>query len=445
MKYSGLKQLLPIWLHALVLVAMPVIAQQDPNDALDDVFDDAFSDFDDSFATDEGRLQWSGFAELAYGRRISRDPLFTSRQTLGDLRARVETDWSNDAVRLNFRADLHYDDMESGLDTDIRELNAQLSPGSSVDLKMGRQVLTWGTGDLLFLNDLFPKSWVSFFSGRDDEYLKAPSDAVRLTWYTDAVNIDLAWSPEFEPDDYLTGARFSFFAPLAATIVAPQPPLAAVAPDDGFDNGELALRLFRTTGSTEYAAYLYRGYYKRPLGLSAVFEPVFPSLSVYGASVRRPLAGGLFNAEFAFHDSREESRGINPLIPNDQFRFLVGYEFEAATRLTIGLQYYLESTRNYGRLLQNSFAPQFEADRTRHVLTNRLTYRSRQDRLLLSLFTFYSPSDNDHHLRPSVTYRHSDRWTFTGGANLFSGKQEHTFFGQLEDNSNAWLRIRYNY
>ena len=108
--------------------------------------------------------------------------------------------------------DALYDDYESEIEADIRELSIQGSPGSAVDLKVGRQVLTWGTGDLVFLNDLFPKSWVSFFSGRDDEYLKGPSDAARLTWYSDKINIDAVWTPRFEPDDYLTGARFSFFS-----------------------------------------------------------------------------------------------------------------------------------------------------------------------------------------------------------------------------------------
>ena len=92
-----------------------------------------------------------------------------------------------------------------------------------------------------------------------------------------------------------------------------------------------------------------------------------------------------------------------------------------------------------------SLAPEFEPVRTRHVVTNRLTWRDQRDRLTLSLFTFYSASDDDYYLRPVVSFRQSDNWTFTGGANLFGGDQQHTFFGQLEDNSNAYFRVRFNY
>lgn len=405
----------------------------------------AFDDFDDAFDEDPRPLVFSGFIEGAYGRKLDADPNFATRQSLGDLRARTETEWAGDELTVSFKADLLYDDYIDDVDIELRELSLRFSPAESLDLKIGRQVLTWGTGDLLFVNDLFPKSWVSFFSGRDDEYLKAPSDAVRATWYNDKINVDVAWSPEFEPDDYLTGQRFSFFSPQAGAIVAPRPPLNAAEPEDGIEDGELALRLFKTIGSTEYAAYVYRGFFKRPLGLTPSLEPAFPALSVLGASFRRPAGRGLINGEAALYSSRADSGGANPLAPNDQVRLLAAYEFEARARFNVAFQIYVEHTLDHGALLENSPSPQFEAARTRHVVTNRLTYRGRRDKLTLSLFSYYSASDDDYYLRPALSFRKSDSWTLTAGANLFGGHHAHTFFGQLEDNSNAYVRVRFNY
>jgi hypothetical protein len=432
---------LPALLPGLLLAQADTAAEAS---SFDDAFED-FDDFDAGFEEGESGLVWSGFVEAAYGRRLDADPLFESRETLGDLRARIETEWAGDQIAISIKGDVLYDDYVSDVDIDMRELGLKLSPGGAVDLKLGRQVLTWGTGDLLFLNDLFPKSWVSFFSGRDDEYLKAPSDAIRATWYGDRINLDVAWSPGFEPDDYLTGERFSFFSPIAGDIVAPVPPLSGITPENEFGNGELALRLFRTVGSTEYAGYFYRGFFKRPVGVSASFEPYFPPLSVLGGSLRRPLGGGLINAEFAYHDSRADADGTDPGIPNDQLRLLVGYEFEARPRFNVAFQYYQERVIDYEQLIANSFAPAYEPDRTRHLLTNRLTWRSARETLTLSLFTFYSPGDDDYYMRPGISYRQSDQWTFSAGANLFGGAEIYTFFGQLEDNSNAWFRVRFNY
>jgi hypothetical protein len=438
MRLSLLSSLLAIW-------QVPLAQDQaDDTDAFDDAFAD-FDDFDDSFDDRAGGPGFTGFVEAGYGRRLDHDPNFATRQSLGDLRARIETEWSNENLRFVLKGDALYDDYLSDFDADARELSLQFSPAESLDLKIGRQVLTWGTGDLLFLNDLFPKSWISFFSGRDDEYLKAASDAVRATWYADRINLDVVWSPRFEPDQYLTGERFSFFSPLAGSVIAPRPPLAGIEPEGSSSNGELALRLFRTVGSAEFALYAYRGFFKRPLGSTPLFQPTFPRLNVYGGSLRRPLGQGLINAEFAYHESRDDADGTNPLIPNDQLRILLGYEFEARPRFNVAFQYYLERTLDHSRLMANSTTPSFEPDASRHLLTNRLTWRDARDKLTLSLFTFFSPSDSDHYLRPMFAWRHSDQWSFSVGANLFGGDHQYTFFGQLEDNSNAWFRVRFTY
>jgi hypothetical protein len=79
------------------------------------------------------------------------------------------------------------------------------------------------------------------------------------------------------------------------------------------------------------------------------------------------------------------------------------------------------------------------------MLTNRLTYRAGRNKHTWSLFTFYSPSDDDFYLRPTYSYRHSDQWSFTVGANLLGGDEQHTFFNHLADASNAYLRVRFHY
>ena len=140
--------------------------------------------------------------------------------------------------------------------------------------------------------------------------------------------------------------------------------------------------------------------------------------------------------------SRDDRGGNDPLRPNDQLRLLVGYEWEARPNFTVGLQYYLEWTQDHDALLANSFAPQFEPDEYRHLLTNRMSYRAGRDKHIWSLFTFFSPSDSDLYLRPVYTYRRDDNWSVTAGANLFGGNDNHTFFGQLQDASNAYIRIR---
>ncbi len=426
-------------LFILLLISPFVLAQ-------DDAGDDDGGDWGDEWnETEKTGLQWTGFVEGGLGSRWDENPQVGRKGTLREIRARVETDWANDLLSVGFKGDALYDDIISEFDVEIRDLTLAFSAGKNLDIKLGRQVLTWGTGDLLFLNDLFPKDWASFFAGRDTEYLKAPSNSARFTLYTHRLNIDFAWTPVFDPDHFLTGERFSFFSPLAGRKVAPDPPLSADKPDRNFKNGEFALRLFKTFKETEYALYGYQGFFKQPFGINAQLMPFFPSMTSLGASLRRSQWSGLFNAEMSYYFSGDDRSGTDPLIPNDQFRLLLGFEREAVTNFNVGVQYYLEWTLDHDKLIENSLTPEFEPDEYRHLFTTRLTYRAMMDKLTWSLFIFYSPSDRDFYLRPKLTWRYSDQWTMVAGLSLLDGADTPTFFGQLDDNSNAYMRVRYNF
>jgi len=425
---------------ALLAVAPTGWSAETGDEPKDDPFAEFDEDWEDPWATEDQGLRWSGFVEGALGAR-DQDVTGLDRLTLGELRIRAETRYDHGDFQVDFKGDLAWDEVRESLDPKLRELALSFRPLSSVDAKIGRQVLTWGTGDLLFLNDLFPKDFISFFAGRDEDYLKLPSDTARFSIFTDLVNLDLAWTPRFQPDNYLYGERFSFWNPAAGAVIAPQPPRRADEPD----TGELALRLFRTVEAVEYAAYGYVGRWKQPLGVDATGMPRFPRLRSIGASMRRPFYRGLLNAEFSWYDSYDDRDGDDPATPNSELRALLGYEQEVVRNLTLGTQFYVERIQHHDRLLENSPDPESERERWRTVATLRLTHRALQDKLTSSMFLFVSPSESDYYLRPSVSWRRDDQWLFAGGLNLFGGSDDYTFFGQLEENTNAWVRVRYNY
>ncbi|MBW3165187.1 hypothetical protein [Ferrimonas balearica] len=383
-------------------------------------------------------LPVSGFVEGAAGYRLQSDGAGLPRQTLGEARARVETGYRSETLTGDLRADLRYDDVVEGWQLDIRELTVGFGLGDHIDMKIGRQVLTWGTGDFLFLNDLYPKDWQAFFTGQDDEFLKAPVNAVKASYFGKYANLDLAWMPRFESDNYLNGERLSFYDPRAGAPVAP-----------GFDVDEpsddaLAARLFGQRGRMEWALYGYWGYTGSPEAIDAQGQPQFSRLNAYGASVMLPLGPGLFNLEGVMQDIQPQQGGTAGQ-PADKLMLLAGYQMELITNLTLGLQYQLEHLRDYSDWLASQPLPEYAMDQNRHLTTVRLDYRAMQEKLTLSLFSFYSPSDQDFYLRPQASYRLDDHWSFAAGFNLLGGQEDHTFFARLSDNSNGWVRVRYSY
>ncbi len=398
----------------------------------------------DSWSQDQSASRLHGFFEAGIGARIQDDPLLEDDLTLGETRGRLEWAGELGSARYSLKGDLYADAVENGLHGDLREAVLSFTPLQQVDIQAGQQVLTWGTGDMLFLNDMFPKDWKSFFAGRDESYLKAPAASIKGSYFADSFSVDLVWTPLFESDRYIDGERFSYFSPLSGGYqAAPDGKLSADDPDDLPEDGELAARISGLSGATEWALYGYRGFWKQPMGMDSLGHAIFPRLDVYGASLRGTLGGGIANAEVAWYDGKD-SGGDDPLIPNDQLRLLLGYDHEIVPHLTGAGQYYVEWTQDYDALRRTS-AADYRADQFRHVLTFRLTWKLMQDNLTLSWFNYWSPSDQDYYLRPQASYRFDDHWTLSGGANLFGGKQEHTFFGQFENASNVWARLRYGF
>lgn len=379
-------------------------------------------------------IETSGFLDARYGQALQNTPDVDS-ETLKEVRLQLGAVWYQDLSTLTLRSDFLYDDvvtthdeidLESGEGpVDLREANILFTPVPWADVKLGRQILTWGTGDLLFINDLFAKDWKSFFSGRDEEYLKAPSDALFVSLFPSWATIDVAYMPRFDADRYIDGERFSYWNGTEVT----GDPLQTERPDTWFSDDELSIRVYRTVAGWELAGYLYDGFWKSPQG----FDPdsgknTFPELTVYGASARGALAGGIVHVEAGYYDSRENPDGDLPFLPDSQYRFLTGYEQEIATNLNGAAQYYLEHTSH--------------AEETRHVLTLRLTQRLMNQTLNLGLFTYWSPSDEDGYLRPSAVYKLTDAWQLEARGNIFFGKTNDTFFGQFEDSSNVSLAVR---
>jgi hypothetical protein len=393
-------------------------------------------------------IEIHGFGEAALGVRVVDDPTMADDFVLAEARFRLDLAHYSDRADLLFKGDLVADAAAGEVEIDIRQVLIALRAAKWLDMRLGRQVLTWGTGDLIFINDLFPKDFVSFFIGRADEFLKAPSNSTKFTFYTPALDVDLVWTPIFTPDVAITGERLSFFDPRTGQIESAATlgePLDPILPPKELGNGEFAGRLYRTISGYELAAYGYVGFTK----IAAAFDtasdrPTYSRLDAFGGSARGNLAGGIGNLEGGYYYSVDDKSGDDPDVPNSDVRGLAGYEREIARNFTLGLQYWLVWIQDYDELVDNSPEPEFEPPEADHTFTVRLSWLLRQQTLLLSLFTFYSPSEDDAYLRPVIEYDWSDAVKLTLGGNVLLGPDK-SFFGQLENNTNVYARVRYSF
>ena len=380
------------------------------------------------------------------GTRLQKDPFISETASIAEARLQLEASHALEWVEFRLKTDFLYDAVVGDATLELREASAVLTPFEFADVKLGRQILTWGTGDLLFINDLFPKNWKSFFIGRDDEYLKYPSDAAKVSFFNDLANVNLVYTPRFQPDIYIDGDRLSYWSDALRSRAGEAFKVRDEDRDDWIEDDEIALRIYRNVSGYEVALYGYHGFWRTPAGMNPVTgRATFPDLSVVGASARGNVLNGIGNVEVGYYHSRDDDSGSNPFVRNSEFRLLVGYEREIGRDLTAGVQYYLEWMMDYDAYRGTLPAAIHPRDECRHLLTLRLTKLLMNQNLRLSLFTYYSPSDDDAYLRPKVRYKIDDHWSAEAGANVFLGAHDHTFFGMFERNTNAYAGVRYSF
>lgn len=393
---------------------------------------------------DQYQVDLHGFLEARNGWRLDRDQ-DEKDASIAEARGQIELNKDLTWALLNMKADFSGDLVDEKMDANLRELNIAASPLDNVDIIAGRQILTWGTGDLLFINDLFAKDWKSFFIGRDDEYLKAPSDALKTSIFFSDVNLDLVYVPLFNGSQFIDGSRLSYWNGLQGRIGD----RSLTVQDENLNrfgrDSEFAARLSKTIDSLELALYAYSGFWQTPEGVNSTsFNLIHPRLSVVGFSARKPLGGGIANVEAGYYDSEDHS-GNDPYIRNSEVRFLTGFEHELGPDFTGSVQYYLEWKQDYDEYVHNLLPGMNKADEYRSLLTMRLTKLLMQQNLNLGVFIYYSPSDNDVYLRPKAKYKISDQWTAEVGGNIFSGANDYTFWGQFADNTNLYASLRWSF
>lgn len=359
-------------------------------------------------------------------------------------RAQIKLDASSGAWRLLGKGDFSYDHLgrpyQSKDESELREGYVDYTAGNW-DLRAGRQVITWGLGDLVFVNDVFPKDYEALFAGRPLEYLKRGVDAMKIGVYPEFASFELVAAPGFRASRIPDARRFHLFDPMPAVAGR-----ETVTPDQG----EAGLRIYRDIAGYDAALYLYHGFQRTPamrpdsLTAPARITYFYPKLSVYGASLSGRAGAGVLSLEGAYYDSREDRSGNDFTVPNSQSRLLIGYQIQPVEDLSLGFQYYTEYMHDYDAYRVTLPAGFPAEERRSHTVTARLTQFFLHQTLRLSLYALYNASNDDRFVNPELRYSFTDQVWGAVGANLFGGKPWGQF-GQLARDDNVYFQVRYEF
>ena len=439
-----------------------------------DEFEQAFAGEGEEGSGEEGgpQLNFSAMLELEQGTHIGPAGVQNRTTVLGNRLLRLAGTLDTGRGTLLVKLDVLDDTVTRETTLRVREARVLFSPAEWVDVSVGRQVATWGVGDLLFINDLFPKNWQAIFLGRDPEFWKDSASALRLSIFMGDWTWDLVNHPEFAPDTTPIGCRFAVFDPNAQRLNA-RPELcgqsgAAFTPAGDLAEGETATRLKVQLGSHELAFYAYTGLFKSPRGLrwadaagnptgnqtpvpgpgDVLLVPYHPRLNVYGISEEGQVGAGVLSLEAGYYESKDDPAGDNPLIENSLWKLLAGYRLDWTANFAAGFQWFRESMRDFGAYRASLPPTQVTVPRARNrdTYTVRLTLKFQQDTLRINLFHYERPQDRDRFTKLDFSKRLTDHVVIAAGVNVFDGARgyEDREFGMLRDDDNAFFRVRFS-
>jgi hypothetical protein len=355
-------------------------------------------------------------------------------------RAQLKLDATAGAWRLLAKGDFAYDHLGRGEQSELREGYADYT-ADGWDVRIGRQIMTWGLGDLVFVNDVFPKDHEALFAGRPLEYLKRGLDAVKFGAYPGFASFELVAAPHFRASRVPDARRFHVFDPM---------PSVSNRETAEPDRAERGLRIYRDIAGYDAALYLYRGFHRtpsmRPDSAAAPAKITFfhPELSVYGASISGRAGEGVLGLEAAYYDSRQDRAGSDFTVPNSQTRLLASYQIQPLEDLSLGFQYYAEHMHDYATYRAALPAGFPVEKRWGHTVTLRVTQLFLHQTLRFSAFLLRNTSNGDYFVNPELRYSFTDKIWGAIGANVFGGKPWGQF-GQLSPDDNAYLQVRYEF
>jgi len=322
-------------------------------------------------------------------------------------------------------------------------LNVNLGP---VDLSVGKQIIAWGRADRINPTDnLTPKNFTLLVPDDDDQRLGTP--AVKATYYLAGVSFTGVWLPDFESD----------------TIPIKRPPplfrLHRRKPDPTLN--QWAVKLEQTEKTVDWSLSYFDGLDPFPdLGIGKVnlsrVDLHFSNhrIRVIGADTATTLGRYGLRAEAAYTFTGNPA-GKNRAIKNPFFFLVVGGDRTFFDYLNFNVQYLLRVVVNYrspfkiadpvesGVALQQATQTN-QLDRLQHGGSLRISDKWFNETLEGELAGVFFFTRGDYAIRPKLTYAFTDRWKGALGADFFRGPRR-SFFGNLRDNSTAYVELRWSF
>ncbi|MCB8964767.1 MAG: hypothetical protein H6536_06995 [Bacteroidales bacterium] len=386
-------------------------------------------------------FKYNGFVDSYHALRSESPNDWMSSRTR--LRSEITAEKKNTSMFVSFNA-IYNNILDDKTGFFLREAFFRYN-SDQWDLKVGRQIVTWGVADGLRITDLVSPMDYSEFLAQDYDDIRIPENGVRVKYLHSSFNLEGVFIPIPEffqlPVDDVNPWSVMRSVPMPYTLNMDG------VPEKKLSNSEFGGRLLVFLSGVDFSISMLRSWNKIPVinktmsvNMDSVYmQAHYGRMDMLGADLSVPVGEFVMRAEGAVYLDELQAMvmpvALNATLAKNSFNGLLGIDWYPGNDWTIMLQYSHKYIQNYDERIQ--------AKQNAGLGTLNISKKLLQTTLALSSFTYYDVTYNGFYNRTSADYALTDQIHLMGGYDWFSGDKGS--FAMYKNNSEYWVKAKFSF
>ena len=385
-------------------------------------------------AQDELNLQINGFVDTYHALQTSYPHKIMSSRT----RARLELRADYGEASLYSSMNLAYNSLlQDQTGAFLREAYFNYA-GNFLEVKAGRQIVTWGVADGLRITDLISPMDYTEFMANDYDDIRVPVNAIDLKIPGERVSAEFVFVPVPEYFVMPEGEDNPW------TMQLPERTRMDLSgtPEKRLKNSEYGGRLRFFLENLDFSLTAMRTFNKSPVTVasynpktdSILIKGVYKPMNVIGGDVSIPMGEFVIRGEVAeYFDEPIALANSSGYLLRNTLNALVGIDWYAGNNWTFMAQYMHKFIGRYRDKLG--------IEENTSMVTARISKELLNNTLKFSLYGMLDIDNLGYYVRSAADYLWSDQITLSFGADGFGGKRG--TFKTYKKNTQIWVKGKY--
>jgi len=329
-------------------------------------------------------------------------------------------------------------------EVELREIYLEGSPFGNLDIKLGKQIVSWGVANSLRVVDVLNPTDDREFGMTDLEDIRLPINMTKLDYYIGDLKLEAVAVHEI---------KFNKSAPFGSDFNPSTQKINEVIPESSGENTEYGLALIGTfsgwDASLHWAQYfddtahfkITKVTFIPGLGAVPTLEQRHSRLTMGGATLSIPSGNFIWKAEAAKLQGMEFA-----LVTDKTFSrtdVLVGSEYSGWSDTSLTLEFGVQHLNDFDVKLEESPDSQLE-DRIATTVSFMQDYINQTLHLSLVGMMIGKSGQDGGLNRMSLEYDVMDAFSVTGGVMLYQ-PGENSYFQSLNENDRIFFEVRYSF